>query len=361
MTLRVALVGCGKTADMHISAIQRLDTAQTVAVCDIEPLMAEQLAARYGIPKCYNNFDEMLAVERPDVVHITTPPQSHFDLALDALDAGCHLFVEKPVAPDSLQAARLIEQVEAHSKKLAIAYTYHFDPAARRLRHLVQDGAMGELVHMEVFFGYDLNGPFGTPILSDRNHWVHDLPGKLFHNVLDHLLNMVTEYLTDERPLVQAYSWQMAHSSGEYNYDLPDELRVLLSGDKSSAYVTFSSHCRPVRHYLRFHGTRNTAELDFDDSTITLSRTAGLPGVLGRLTSPFAHGWQHIREGSRNVLRFLRSDYHFFSGFNYLLSEFYNCIIHDLPVPISYTEILRTAALVDDVVHQVQAETVRLK
>ena len=356
MTLKVALVGCGKAADKHIAGVQRLKEARVVAVCDLEPLMAEQSALRHGIAKAYSDFNQLLAIERPDAVHIATPPQSHLSLAMAALDAGCHLVIEKPLALNSGEAAQLIAHAERRSRKITVGYTYYFDPVARMLRRLVREDVLGEVIHLESFLGYDLNGPFGRIIFADRNHWVYSLPGKLFHNMLDHLLNKVTEFLTDERPIVQAYSWQSASSPTRQDYDLPDELRVMVIGEKKSAYATFSSHSRPVRHFLTFYGTKNTAHLDFENGTITLGRDSVLPGVLGRLASPFAQGWQQFREGGRNVLRFARSEYHFFEGFNYLLSEFYDGIVRDLPVPISYCEILRVAALTDEIVHRLRGE-----
>ena len=352
------MAGCGKAADMHVSGIQRFANARLVAVCDLEPIMAEQLATRFSIPKRYVDFEEMLAREKPDVVHIVTPPQSHFALVRTALDAGCHVMVEKPLACDAQESARIIEHAEMRSRKLTIGYTYYFDPAARVLRSLVRDGFMGELVHLESFLGYDWKGPFGSLILADPDHWVRALPGKLFQNLLDHLLNKVTEFLPDNDPLVQAHSWQGASGPDASDDDLPDELRVLIVGNKRSAYATLSSHSRPVRHTLTFHGTKNTAHVDFDTSTITMSRAPSLPGVFGRLTSPFGEGWQHIKEGTRNVFRFARSDYHFFSGFHYLVSQFYDSILNDQPVPISYHDILRTATLVDEVIQQVRG-TVR--
>ena len=361
MTLKVALIGCGKAADMHVSGIRRLKAAQLVAVCDVEPLMAEQLAARHDIAKCYVDFDELVAIEKPDVVHIITPPQSHFPLAMHAINAGCHLVVEKPLALDSRQAAKLIAHAERHSRKLTVGYTYYFDPIARMLRLLVRDNVMGEVVHLESFLGYDLHGSFAGPILADRDHWVHRLAGKLFQNILDHLLNKITEFITDENPVVQAHSWQSADRLQLLDCDLPDELRVMLVGEKKSAYATFSSHARPVRHSLIFYGTRNTAHLDFQNSTIMLSRDSTLPGVLGRLASPFSQGWQHIREGRRNAFRFARSEYHFFEGFNYLLSEFYNSIEHDLPTPIPYNEILRVTTLIDEIASQLQGQEARIR
>jgi hypothetical protein len=146
--------------------------------------------------------------------------------------------------------------------------------------------------------------------------------------------------------------------SGRNETELPDELRALLIGERVSAYVTFSARTRPIKHYLNFYGTRSAAHLDFDTSTITLDSGSALPGVLGRLASPFSEGWQHVREGGRNALRFARSQYHMFAGLNYLLSAFYESITDDLPAPIPYGEILRVAALTDEIVKQLHSHVV---
>src|ERR1700679_2848727 len=96
--LRVGIVGCGKIADGHADVLRYLEGAGLGAVCDREPLLAEQLAVRYGIPGWYGDFAEMLTKERLDVVHITTPPGVHLALTRQAVAAGCHVFLEKPLA-----------------------------------------------------------------------------------------------------------------------------------------------------------------------------------------------------------------------------------------------------------------------
>src|SRR5687768_7644952 len=121
MSLKVALVGCGKIADGHVEEIQKMPAkASVVAVCDLERLMAEQLAARYGIPAYYDDLEQMLERERPDVVHITTPPASHLPLAIRCIDAGCHVFVEKPIAPTHPEAVQIIDHARARNSKLTI-------------------------------------------------------------------------------------------------------------------------------------------------------------------------------------------------------------------------------------------------
>ena len=99
-TIKIGLIGCGGRGSA--AAKQALSTegpVELVAVCDREPIMAEQLAVRFGVPRQYVDVDEMLRNHSIDVVHITTPPQSHLSLALKAFEAGAHVLVEKPVAP----------------------------------------------------------------------------------------------------------------------------------------------------------------------------------------------------------------------------------------------------------------------
>ncbi|MBP8272735.1 MAG: Gfo/Idh/MocA family oxidoreductase, partial [Sphaerotilus sp.] len=101
--LRVGIIGCGKIADGHVEQIRAIGRGEVVAVCDREPLMAEQLAVRLKIPGRYDDAAEMFAKERLDVVHIATPPDSHLFLAKMAFAAGCHVFMEKPFALTALQ------------------------------------------------------------------------------------------------------------------------------------------------------------------------------------------------------------------------------------------------------------------
>ena len=314
--------------------------------------MAEQLATRYGVPEFYSDFDAMLSAEKPDVVHICTPPQSHFPLAIQALNSGCHVMVEKPLAIDSSEAAQLVAHAEQHNRKLTVGYTYYLDPVVRALRSLVSEGVLGEAVHLESFLGYNLQGPFGNPVLADSEHWVRKLPGGLLQNVLDHILSKVTEFVPDDAPSVLARSWQRSRGLSHIDCELLDELRIMVNGRRTSAYATFSAHTRPIRHALVFHGTKNTARLDFLSGTITLDSSSALPGVLSRLANPFGQSWQHFTQGGKNLWRFVRSDYQFFAGFQRLIAEFYDCILQDTPVPIPYREILRVSAMTDEVIRQ---------
>ena len=79
--LKAAIVGCGKIADAHALQIQRIAGCEIVGVCDSEPLMARQMFERFPIRAHFSDLAELVAAARPDVVHVTTPPESHFKLA----------------------------------------------------------------------------------------------------------------------------------------------------------------------------------------------------------------------------------------------------------------------------------------
>jgi predicted dehydrogenase len=367
MTLKVAIVGCGKIADGHIEEIQKMPAAaKVVAVADLEILMAEQIAVRYGVPAFYDDLDKLLAREKPDVVHITTPPGSHLALASKAIDAGAHVYVEKPLTLNLADSQKLIAHANRAGKKLTIGYSYLFDPPALAMRDLIARGVLGDAVHVESFYGYNLGGPFGAAIMGDAAHWVHRLPGKLIHNNIDHILYKIPEFLPDDRPeeafakdplgdlKITASGYVRRKTRyGDARDELLDELRLVILGGPVSIYGTFSSHIKPTGHFARVYGTRNTLHVDYVMRTVTLDAQSKLPSAIGRLVPAFDQGMQFLREGGKNLARFASSDFHYFSGMNRLFAMFYESIVGGGPPPIPYRDILRIAAIMDEIFRQV--------
>jgi predicted dehydrogenase len=351
--LSIGIVGCGKIADGHIEEIQKLGCAQVLAVCDLEPVLAEQLAVRYSVPHRYTDFDRMLSEHRLDVIHIATPPHSHLALARKATEAGCHVFLEKPLALNAIDGRRIIECLQQTGRKMTINYWYNFESPALALKELVAKGDLGDPVHIESYYGYDLAGGFGQAFLSDDRHWVHQLPGKLFQNIIDHAINKVTPFLPNEPVEIIARAYRQPHFNDDRTDGLLDELRVMLLGRSMSAYITFCSHARPVGQFMRVHGTKNTAHIDYTFRSVSVQEGQTIPSAFGRLLPPFKSSWQSLRQAAHNVREFGGSRFHFFAGMNRLLSLFYESILHDTQVPIPYQEILRVSQIIDEISAQV--------
>jgi predicted dehydrogenase len=320
---------------------------------NIEPILAEQLALRYSVPHWYTDFDHMLSEHRLDVIHIATPPHSHLALAQKAAEAGCHVFLEKPLALNATDGQRLIDCVHQTNRKMTINYWYNFETPALALKQFVANGNLGDPVHIESYYGYDLAGGFGQALLSDDRHWVHQLPGKLFQNIIDHAINKITPFLPDEPVEIIARAYRRRHSNGDRTDGVLDELRVMILAGGMSAYVTFSSHARPVGHFMRVYGTKNTAHVDFALRSMFVEEKQTVPSAVGRLLPSFKSSWQSLRQATQNAREFAGSRFHFFEGMNRLLSLFYESILHDTPVPISYAEILRVSQIMDAISSQV--------
>jgi predicted dehydrogenase len=350
--LKIAIVGCGRIADAHVEAVNHIDSATVVACCDTESLMAEQLAMRYSIQNHYDDFGDMLSKEQPDVVHITTPPASHLCLAATALDAGCHVFVEKPLALDYAETCKLLSAARSAGKKLTSGHIYQFDPAAAQMRRLIAEGAIGTPVHVESFYGYNLRGPFGSALLREPDHWVHRLPGKLLHNVIDHLINKIVEFVPDATPEIHASGYR----HGETGPPFYTELRAIIRGTEVSAYATFSSRIRPEEQFLRVYGTTNSLLVNYVSRTVTLDSSPRMPSMIGRLTPPFADSWQFFKSGGRNIQQFMKSEFHFFAGLRQLLIEFYDSIRNDTEPPIAYADLLRTSWVMDQIFSQLESQ-----
>ncbi len=349
--LKIVIVGCGKIADGHVEQIRAIGRGEVVAVCDREALMAEQLALRLGIARRYTDLVEMLEREKPDVVHIATPPDSHVALALIALAAGCHVFVEKPFALNATEAQTIIDAANAAGRRVSVNYLYNFESPALELQSLIDDGRLGQIVHLDTSYGYNLSGDYGIAVMADPGHWVHRLPGKLFHNVLDHVLAKIAPFITDDFS-IDVVAFRQRKASGNAVVDaMADELRFLLRSGEVTASGIVSAHARPTSHMLKVVGTRDTVELDYAARTLVHSARQTQPSAIGRLLPPWSQARQFRRNAWRNLGRFGRHEAHYFQCMRVLLSRFYDAVEgkrHD--DPIAQAQILRVCNVIDAIV-----------
>ena len=349
--LKVAIVGCGKIADGHVEQIRATGLAIPVAVCDREPLMARQLAMRWNVPQWYSDVSSMLESEKPDVVHIATPPDSHLPLAGTCLRAGCHIFMEKPFALDARQTREIIALAEASGRRIAVNYLYNFETPYLHLMEQVRAGALGEIVHLDTVYGYSLSGDYGVALLADPEHWVHRLPGKLFHNVLDHVLAKAAPFFESDVMSAQAQTLRLRAASGDATLDsMADELRFLLRVGNLTVSGLISAHVRPVQHSLRVYGTKGSLVLDIGARTAVPIVAQTLPSAAGRLLPAWILSRHYRRNARQNLRRFWRHEFHFFQGMRVLLGGFYAAIQGQGGEPLPASIIQRTATAIDTVV-----------
>ena len=356
--LKVAIVGCGKIADAHAAEIQRIKGCGIVAAYDREPLMARQLADRFPVKQCFSDLVELLRVARPDVVHVTTPPESHFEIAKLCLEWGCHVYVEKPFTVYEAEARKLIALANEKGLKVTAGHDAQFGHAARRMRALVGSGFLGDgPVHMESYYCYELGQAYARALLGDAKHWVRRLPGKLLHNVISHGVARIAELLTCDSPYVLAHGFVSPFLQSMGEGDVIDELRVIISdGERMTAYFTFSSQMRPSLHQFRIYGSKNGLVLDHDQETLIKLRGARFTSYAEKFIPPVAFAKQYLGNLWTNIGYFLARDFHMKSGMKYLIESFHRSIVENTPVPIPYREIILTARIMDTIFSQLDAQ-----
>jgi predicted dehydrogenase len=357
--LKAAIVGCGKIADAHASQIRRIPGCEIVGVCDREPLMARQLSERFPVKQSFTDVTQLLSQGRPDVVHITTPPESHFEIASVCLEHGCHVYVEKPFTVHEEEARALVALANRKGLKLTVGHDDQFSHVARRMRALVQTGYLGGApVHMESYYCYNLGDPmYARALLGDKQHWVRRLPGGLLHNIISHGVARIAEFLTSDSPQVIAYGFVSPFLKRMNETAIVDELRVIISeGERTTAYFTVSSQMRPSIHQFRIYGPENGLVLDQDHETLIRLRGGKFKSYIDKFVPPALFAGQHLGNLITNARRFLSRDFHMRAGMKHLIESFYESVVQGTPVPIPYREILLTARIMDSIFDQINAK-----
>ena len=146
--VRVAIIGCGGIANnKHLPSLSRLETVELAAFCDIIVERAEKAAAEYGIDGAgvYEDYKQMLKEENLDVVHVCTPNNAHAPASIAAMEAGCHVMCEKPMAKTAAEAEAMLSVHKKTGKKLTIGYQNRFRADSMYLKKVCERGDLGEI------------------------------------------------------------------------------------------------------------------------------------------------------------------------------------------------------------------------
>jgi len=155
-TTRIALIGAGFIAKVHLQLLARMGDVRVVAVCDPNRERAEQLARQHGGGHVFASVAELLAAAKDgkvvavDAVHLLVPPPLHADLAKQCLEAGLHVLVEKPLTRTPEEALELGRVAAAHRVQVGVNHNLTFDANVQRLRRELGAGRLGKLQHVNL-------------------------------------------------------------------------------------------------------------------------------------------------------------------------------------------------------------------
>ena len=250
--MKVGIVGCGYISGIHVHAWR--DAGMSVAAaCDLNEEAATQFTKDFKIPSHYNSFSEMLQKEDLSAVSVCVPPKFHTDIAVEALNSGCNVVVEKPFTVNTEEAERLMGTLKKSSGKLTIIHSQLYEPSIFRAMKIVKAGDIGQIVGMDVAI---LHSP-DEIMAADKNHWCHKLPGGRFGENLPHPTYLLQAFLGELK-----IKSVLTDKLGSTPWMPFDELRVILEADENkfgTVHISFNAqgHDRTDVH-ANIYGTGGT-------------------------------------------------------------------------------------------------------
>ncbi len=272
--MRVGIVGCGLISSAHLKAWARAPGFAATTVFDMNREMADKRAREYGVSAA-DSLEALL--DQVDIVDVCTPPASHAKIAEQAIAAGRHIVMEKPVVTELADWERLRGLLDGSPSKLAVIHNLKFLPAVVQAKAWVDEGRIGRIIRVQREF---LTSPANDRMLLGDKHWSHSLPGGRWFETLPHELYL-THYFAGPLELGDV---TVARTSAPPPGAPADEVLISLKGPGCLATIHFSAHCEQNRRVFTLHGTEGSISIDLlsDFAQLSTTKDSKLKRALGR-------------------------------------------------------------------------------
>jgi predicted dehydrogenase/nucleoside-diphosphate-sugar epimerase len=327
--VRVGLIGTGKMGMNHLKAIGACSGVEVVGVADPQ---ADTEALRAVLPATAviaPSLEELFAKARPDVVHIVTPPHTHGPLAKAAIEAGAHVYVEKPVTLTRAEAEELAAFAAARGKRLCAGHQCLFEHAAAEGRAAL--ASLGTIVHVESYFSFKTVRRSIRPIDQAKD-------------ILPHAVYMLVDYLRASHPGLEATPVTLLGADASADGDVYG----VVSLGACRGLLTVTLRGRPVEQYLHVVGTNGSMRVDLVSDAVTALVGPGASAV-GALMAPYRLAGQSIARSTKGFWRRIRARKYGYPGHRELCQAFYDSVRGGGPAAMTDASILETVGLCETI------------
>ena len=346
--LRVALVGAGYVARYHITALRRLDFVEIVAICDVDQNAARTLADTFKIPMVAANVAAFAGL-RVDAVHVLTPPSSHCAVTLQALELGCHVLVEKPMADTVAECDLMIERAREKGLVLSVNHSDRFDPVILKALDLVAAGKCGDVLTVDILRSSDYPAYAGGPLPALVTQGSYP-----FRDLGVHGLYTLEAFLG---PISQL---DVAHRSTGKQANLKyDEWNASAQCERGLGRLLLSWNVRPMESRVIVHGTKAVIEADRFLQICRVHRVLPGPKFIGIVVSAFFTALLDVFRIPWNVVRFATGSLKPSPGIQRSAAEFARALHERRPPPVSAEEGRHVVELMEAICAEPDRERLR--
>jgi predicted dehydrogenase/nucleoside-diphosphate-sugar epimerase len=322
----VVLAGAGFIADTHLAALRNLGGTQVVGVCDPNEERCEALRRQWGIPHAARSLGELLRGCKPDVVHVLVPPAGHVEVARQALEAGAHVFVEKPLALRGEDSEKLLALATAAGLRLGVNHNWLFHPLYAQLQQDLAAGRLGQVQH--VVSAHNL--PLRQLAAGEHDHWMFREPGNILFEQAVHPLSQVCHLLGPVRQVTALCSAEQTLRTGVV-FPTRWQLSLVCERGTAQVYLAFGRSFPDSR--VQVLGQDGTARLDLLHNVYVLDRQTPYFEVVDRFARDLSRArqvaWCGTREMARyglSVLRLTGRSDPFYVGMRDSIAAFYRSL-----------------------------------
>jgi 2-alkyl-3-oxoalkanoate reductase len=347
---RVGLVGAGYVAAHHARALRSLPFVEIVGIADLDAERAGKLAQQFNIPRVYPSLQAM-AEARPDVIHILTPPSSHCALTLEALDMGCHVFVEKPMAESVADCDRMIAKAREKGLVLSVNHSARMEPMVLRALEILRSGQLGDVMGVEFLRSSDYpvyaGGPSVPPQFRNGSYPFQDLGV--------HGLYTMEAFLG---PIRRAETRYYASERGDPNLVF-DEWRTMVECENGTGQMYISWNVRPIQNEILVQCSRGVMLVDCYLQTISIRKVYPLPKPVQRILSAGLNSLAMLWKVTVNTIRFATKQLLPSPGIVTSVVKFHQALHNKEVPPVPPEEGRRIIALLEDVSSKADADRLR--
>ncbi|HCS73593.1 MAG TPA: oxidoreductase [Clostridiales bacterium] len=235
--LRVGIIGTGWIAEAHVENYKKMPDVEIVAGADLIPGKAEAFFERYGVPnvQCFESHTDMINSVELDAVSVCTYNATHAECTIDSLNKGINVMLEKPMCVTLEEAVEIIRAEKKSGKVLSIGFQPRFDPNMKKIKEIVESGALGEIYYIQTGGGRrrGIPTPYGTSFIEKDKGAIGAL-GDIGCYSLDMVLNAIGY----PKPLtVSGYTSDFFGKRPDYYKNHPEYAEVFGVDDFAAAFI----------------------------------------------------------------------------------------------------------------------------
>lgn len=342
---RAGMVGAGNICEFHVAAVKKLaPDVELIGLTDLDPARAQASAEKWATT-AFADLDALVAAGA-NVIHVLTPPAAHARVATAALERGCHVLIEKPIAEDAEEARTLGALAREKRLVASVNHSLLYDPQVKRALDAVAAGALGQVVSVDILRGSEYPPYEGGPLPP----WYRDA-GYPFRDIGVHCLYLMQALLGP----IEGVEAEWSSLGGDPNLAF-DEWRAMVRCARGLGQFQLTYNTRPLQSQLIIHGTRSVLRVDLFAMFHGKRSNTPLPKAAERLVNAFIDSIGPMIDVPKNVWKFVRKEVQAYQGLRDLVAEFYRRLATGQPPPVLVEDAAQVVHWVEKVARAADAD-----